>query len=86
MRRTQIYLGDQESSALDEEARRTGRTRSQLIREAIRAHVLGSSVQRDLTEVLRMTAGAWRGRRQSGAQVVVRLRRGRLSALHSKRS
>ncbi|MGH7336043.1 MAG: CopG family transcriptional regulator [Myxococcota bacterium] len=86
MRRTQIYLEDIESIALDETARRTGRTRSQIIREAIRAHVMGATDPRDLTAVLRKTAGAWRGRRQTGAQVVARLRRGRLSALHRKRS
>jgi predicted transcriptional regulator len=86
MRRTQIYLEDEESTALDEEARRTGRTRSQLIREAIRAHVLGAGLQRDLAAVLRATAGAWRGRRQTGAQAVARLRRGRISHLRDQRS
>lgn len=86
VRRTQIYLEDTESTALDEAARRTGRTRSQLIREAIRAHVLGATEQGDLAVILRKTAGAWRGRRGTGAQAVARLRRGRLSRLHGKRS
>jgi hypothetical protein len=86
MRRTQIYLEDVESAALDEQSRRSGLTRSQLIREAIRARFLGTTTPDQLASVLRRTAGAWRGRRQTGAQMVARLRRGRLSKISSKRS
>ena len=40
VQRTQIYLSDLDAKALDRMARRTGRTRSQLIREAIEATIL----------------------------------------------
>lgn len=35
MQRTQIYLDDAQTSVLDDRARRAGRTRSDIIREAI---------------------------------------------------
>jgi hypothetical protein len=84
--RTQIYVEEAESAVLDEQASRTGLTRSQLIREAIRARFLGTSTPHRLADVLRATAGTWHGRRPTGAQVVARLRRGRLSAIHAERS
>jgi predicted DNA-binding protein len=82
VQRTQIYLSERETEALDREARATGKTRSLLIREAI-ANRYGPEA--DITSVeaaLRATAGAWRRRRQSGASVVDARRSGRLARLH----
>ncbi len=59
LRRTQIYLGKAEAVVLDRVAKRTGRTRSSLIREAI-VQCYGTSRDREETlRVLRETAGAW---------------------------
>ena len=77
MTRTQIYLKEAESNALDREARRTGRTRSQLIREAISAAYLGERGAGDLETTLLETAGGWKRRATTGRKYVERLRRGR---------
>ena len=85
MTRTQIYLGDEETQVLDQLARTTGQSRSQLIREAI-GNQYGRRVDpKKLLEVLRKTAGRWRAARASGATQVEQLRRGRLSRLHARR-
>lgn len=47
MRRTQIYLDDEQGRRLDERAAATGRTRSALIREAIDALLDGPTADRD---------------------------------------
>jgi predicted transcriptional regulator len=47
MRRTQIYLADDQDRALDERARRVGRTKSALIREAIDGYLSPAAAQRD---------------------------------------
>ena len=78
MDRTQIYLSEAEARALDREAARTGRSRSQLIREAVDQVYLGESGGEALA-VLDSTAGAWKGRREAGARYVGRLRRARLA-------
>jgi predicted DNA-binding protein len=82
VKRTQIYLTARQTHALDEEARKTGRTRSQLIREAIDARYFGGGDPEQAAAALRRAAGAWRGRRESGAAYVERKRRGRLARLH----
>jgi hypothetical protein len=81
MDRTQIYLSEAQAAALERQAARTGRSRSQLIREAIDRTYLGESGS-DALAVLNQTAGAWKGSRCNGAAYVKRLRRGRLSRLH----
>lgn len=81
MERTQIYLSVAETTVLDHRAACTGRTRSQLIREAIDKVYLGESAADALT-VLESTAGAWKGRDEDGRSFVKSLRRGRLSRLH----
>jgi hypothetical protein len=82
MERTQIYLNVAESTALEHQSARTGRSRSQLIREAIDRIYLGESNSDALT-VLESTAGAWKGRRETGANFVQGLRRRRLSGYYS---
>lgn len=77
MERTQIYLTRTQADALDREARRTGTTRSHLIREAI-SERYGAANDRDrVAEALRHTAGLWRDRRETGEAYVARLRTGK---------
>lgn len=82
MERTQIYLTRRESSALARLAKATGRTRSQLIREAITAQYLVQADGDELTSALEATAGLWSDRAESGEAYVERLRSGRLARLH----
>ena len=60
MQRTQIYLSEREAELLDSEARRTGRTRSSLIREAIQQRYDSKNDREETLRVLRETAGAWK--------------------------
>jgi hypothetical protein len=81
MQRTQIYLSEDDHRLLEKLARESGRTKSQLIREAIaRAYLHEESPDR-LLGALRASAGAWR-RRVDGKRYVEGLRRGRLARLH----
>jgi predicted DNA-binding protein len=84
MQRTQIYLTEAETAALDREAARTGRTRSQLIREAIEEkYALPSGIE-DFLKVLEETFGAWKDRDFTGEEYVAALRPGmgkRMAAL-----
>ncbi len=80
--RTQIYLTRRESAALAKLARETGRTRSQLIREAITAQYLALADGDELAAALDATAGLWSDRTESGAEYVERVRDGRLARLH----
>jgi len=80
--RTQIYLTRRESSALARLAKTTGRTKSQLIREAIGAQYLDQTDADELTAAIDATAGLWADRTESGESYVERLRRGRLARLH----
>ena len=87
MRRTQIYLTEAEAEALLRESRRTGRTRSLLIREAIGARYLGRRGEGELVAALLETAGSWKGtERATGREHVERLRSGRRLATVIARS
>ena len=81
MERTQIYLSKDENAALERESRATGRSKSQLIREAIDRIYLNAK-RADLLSALKRSWGSWRGRRESGAAWVERLRSGRLARVH----
>lgn len=86
VRRTQIYLDDHEVSALDAAAVRTGASRSELIRRAIRAQY-GEQPQASRLEALRTSAGAWTGREYSGSEFVDSIRgdvNDRLARLRSR--
>jgi hypothetical protein len=72
--RTQIYLSRAQAGALDREARRRGTTRSHLIREAIESRYGTASDTDRVQHALRATAGLWKGRHESGAAYVERLR------------
>lgn len=76
MLRTQISLTPEERRLLDDEAARTGRSISALIRDAV-SSVYGS--QRDPDADLRMIEGAfgaWSNRDVDGAEYVERIRSG----------
>lgn len=75
--RTQIYLSREQSAALDREAKRTGTTRSHLIREAIEARFGSDPDAERVREALRATAGLWRDRAETGVAYVERIRTGR---------
>lgn len=87
MRRTQIYLSEVESEVLEREAEKTGRTRSQLIRDAIGARYLKQPAAGALEAALLESAGAWKvAARSTGQDYVEGLRRGgRLSAALARR-
>jgi hypothetical protein len=75
--RTQIYLTKAQAVALDREARRTGTTRSHLIREAIEERYGTSDSDRDrIQRALEATAGLWKDRAETGVEYVDRMRSG----------
>ena len=66
MKRTQIYLDDAQRRKLDRVAKRTRRTVSDLIREAIDARY-AATPKEDFVEALRANAfGVWKERRDLG--------------------
>lgn len=80
--RTQIYLSKREKAALTRAAKETGRTRSQLIREAIEARYLTSQAD-DLIAALERTAGLWADWAETGEAYVERIRSGRMARLYT---
>ncbi len=79
MRRTQIYLDESQRRKLDRVAKRTRRTVSDLIREAIDARY-AATPREDFLEALRTGSfGLWKGRNDLGATdaIVRRQRRGK---------
>jgi len=84
MRRTQIYLADDEVTVLQQRASQTGVTQSQLIREAVRRCYLQQTNTDEVVAALQATAGAWKlGRREAGDAYVERMRgHGRLASLY----
>lgn len=80
--RTQIYLTKREAAALKRAAKTTGRTRSQLIREAIEAQYMAPASE-DALDVLNRTAGLWSDRSETGEAYVERLRSGRLARIYA---
>jgi predicted DNA-binding protein len=77
MERTQIYLSREQATALDREAKRAGTTRSHLIREAIEARYGGDRDADEAHAALRVTAGLWSDRSETGQAYVERVRTGR---------
>jgi hypothetical protein len=78
MRRTQIYLDDRQRRKLDQVAKRTSRTVSDLIREAIDTRY-AASPKEDFLDALRAgTFGVWKKRPdlRDTETYVRRLRRG----------
>ncbi len=78
MRRTQIYLTDEEVRALSREAKRTGKSMSSLIREAI-DRVFGSDEERShrlFLRALEASRGAWKDVTDEEIEDMERLRHG----------
>ena len=78
MKRTQIYLDDRQRRKLDRVAKRTHRTVSELIREAIDARY-GATPKEDFIQALHAGAfGIWKDRTDLGStdEYVRSLRRG----------
>lgn len=69
VRRTQVYLEDEEAGLLEQAAARTGASRSELIRRAIRTQYGAQTAQARLAG-LRVSAGMWRDRPGTGADYV----------------
>ena len=85
MRRTQIYLTDEESDALKQEAKKNGASMSDLIRSAIdQTYVRGEGVlsREEALRAINESYGAWTGRTETGEEYVERMRSGRLGRLH----
>jgi hypothetical protein len=76
MQRTQISLTIEERRALDEEAARTGKSISALIRDAVERMYGSSRSSTDDLIVMRQSFGSWTGREEDGASTVERLRSG----------
>ncbi|MBS0618381.1 MAG: CopG family transcriptional regulator [Spirochaetes bacterium] len=58
MKRTQVYLTQNEHKALTQLSRRTKKKRSEIIREAIDAH-LARNERQPLAKILDEVAGTW---------------------------
>ena len=84
MQRTQIYLGEEEALALGRLAKRLHRTRSDLIRDAIRTCYLVRPEASLAEAVIEETYGAWALHGETGAASVERLRSGRLARTASR--
>lgn len=77
MLRTQISLTEGLKRLLDQESARTGRSMSQLIREAVQSHLGPSRSVEDDVAAIDAAFGAWQDRELDGAAQVERLRSGR---------
>ena len=74
VRRTQIYLSEAEADALEQMARRTGQSRSELIRRAIEDVYVETRLLRNAEHALLRSVAAW-GSGESGRAFVDRIRK-----------
>jgi len=87
MRRTQIYLTEEQGQLLDSRSRASGQTISELIRTAIdsvyaRRRAMSRTAK---VRVAQRTAGSWKAFPESGAEYVERVRGSRrLARLHGR--
>jgi len=87
LQRTQIYLTRDEVAALEKLKEATGISASELVRRAVDRVYLGreSLSREERLAVAQSSAGAWGGRRETGAAFVERLRSGRLARSRDRR-
>jgi Arc/MetJ family transcription regulator len=71
--RTQIYLDDHEFDLLTQASQRTGASRSELIRRAVRTQY-GTDTPEGRLAALRASAGTWSDRSATGGEYVEDLR------------
>jgi len=77
MRRTQLYLGEDDYARLTAIGKSTGKTLSELVREAVRrSYEQGISSEQRLA-LLRSAFGIWKKRRMSDESYVRQLRKGK---------
>ena len=85
MRRTQIYLTDEQGRLLESRSKATGSTVSQLIRTAVDSVYARSRAMSKAQRVrlARCTAGSWKAFAETGEEYVERIRgTRRLARLH----
>lgn len=85
MKRTQIYLREEQHRYLEGRSKAAGTTVSELIRSAIDQKYLQPAplTKAEKIRIARATAGAWKDFPMTGKEYVERLRgRGRLARLH----
>jgi hypothetical protein len=85
VRRTQIYLSEEQGRYLARRSKETGTTVSDLIRSAIDQTYLRrpALTTEEKIRIARATAGAWKDFPMTGEEYVERIRgRGRLARLH----
>lgn len=73
MKRTQIYFDDQEVEWLKRAERRTGASRSELVRRAVR-QTYGEATVEEKLAIIKETAGMWRDRDFTAEEYVDALR------------
>lgn len=80
-----MYLTTEELTALDRAQRETGADRSELIRRAVDREYVGRTrlSKEHRVALVRRAAGAWKGRTETGAEYVERLRSSRLGRLRA---
>jgi predicted transcriptional regulator len=78
MNRTQIYLNPEQQKALKAMAARTGRTQSELIRDAIDRFV-GQRKATERATVIKRSAGLWKGREDLPDLAAIRREANRVS-------
>lgn len=85
MRRTQIYLTDEEAEALKRVSKKSGLSMSDLIRTAVDEKFLsGEMTTAEKIRAVEESFGAWTGRTETGEEYVERMRSGRLARLHGR--
>ncbi len=70
MNRTQIYLEEEQIRQLDELAKRQGKRRSSLVRQAVSAFLIDAANNQDWKTVYRRSAGLWKNRDNIESEMV----------------
>lgn len=79
VKRIQLYFDDQEVEWLRKAERRTGASRSELVRRAVR-HTYGEATVEEKLAIIKETAGMWKDRAFTAEEYVDALRGGGIEA------